>query len=63
MAPKTSLQAMNASSWPAFSSTRRIKGLADRHADGRIVSCLEGGYALSALARSVVAHLRVLADV
>ena len=43
--------------------TRRIKELADRHADGRIVSCLEGGYALSALARSVVAHLRVLADV
>ena len=43
--------------------TRRIKELADRHAKGRIVSCLEGGYALSALARSVVAHLRVLADV
>jgi acetoin utilization deacetylase AcuC-like enzyme len=36
--------------------------LADRHAQGRIVSCLEGGYALSALARSVAAHLRVLAD-
>ena len=43
--------------------TRRIKGLADRHSSGRIVSCLEGGYALSALGRSVVAHLRVLADV
>ena len=43
--------------------TRRIKGLADRHAQGRIVSCLEGGYALHAMARSVVAHLRVLADV
>jgi len=42
--------------------TRRIKGVADRHADGRIVSCLEGGYALSALARSVAAHLRVLTD-
>jgi len=42
--------------------TRRIKGMADRHAQGRIVSCLEGGYALSALARSVAAHLRVLAD-
>jgi acetoin utilization deacetylase AcuC-like enzyme len=41
--------------------TRRLKDLADRHA-GRIVSCLEGGYALSALARSVAAHLRVLAD-
>jgi acetoin utilization deacetylase AcuC-like enzyme len=26
------------------------------------VSCLEGGYNLSALSRSVEAHLRVLAD-
>ncbi len=43
--------------------TRRLKDLADRHSSGRIVSCLEGGYALSALGRSVVAHLRVLADV
>lgn len=42
--------------------TRRLKDLADRHCKGRIVSCLEGGYALSALGRSVVAHLRVLAD-
>jgi len=43
--------------------TRRLVEVAKRHADGRIVSCLEGGYALSALARSVAAHLRVLADV
>ena len=43
--------------------TRRIKAVADRHAQGRIVSCLEGGYNLSALARSVAAHLRVLAGV
>jgi acetoin utilization deacetylase AcuC-like enzyme len=43
--------------------TRRIKDVADRQAGGRIVSCLEGGYALSALGRSVVTHLRVLADV
>jgi acetoin utilization deacetylase AcuC-like enzyme len=42
--------------------TRRIKDVADRHAKGRIVSCLEGGYALGALARSVATHLRVLAD-
>jgi acetoin utilization deacetylase AcuC-like enzyme len=42
--------------------TRRIKQIADRHAQGRIVSCLEGGYNLGALARSVAAHLRVLAD-
>jgi acetoin utilization deacetylase AcuC-like enzyme len=41
--------------------TQRIKAVADRHAQGRIVSCLEGGYDLGALARSVAAHLRVLA--
>ena len=43
--------------------TRRLMDIAQRHGRGRIVSCLEGGYALSALARSVVSHLRVLADV
>lgn len=42
--------------------TQQIKALADATARGRIVSMLEGGYALSALGRSVVAHLRVLAD-
>ena len=41
--------------------TERIKQVADKHAQGRIVSCLEGGYNLGALARSVAAHLRVLA--
>ena len=43
--------------------THQLKDLARRHARGRMVSCLEGGYHLSALARSVEAHLRVLADV
>ena len=43
--------------------TRRLVEVARRHSQGRIVSCLEGGYVLSALARSVAAHLRVLADV
>lgn len=42
--------------------TDRIKDVARRHAKGRIVSCLEGGYHLGALARSVEAHIRVLAD-
>jgi acetoin utilization deacetylase AcuC-like enzyme len=41
--------------------TEQVKAVADRHANGRIVSMLEGGYALSALGRSVVQHLRVLA--
>ncbi len=42
--------------------TTRIKDVADLHAKGRIVSSLEGGYNLSALGRSVEAHLRALAD-
>ncbi len=43
--------------------THRIQDVARRHAKGRIVSCLEGGYTLPALARCVEAHIRVLADV
>jgi len=43
--------------------TQRIKDVAQRHAQGRIVSCLEGGYNLDALALSVEAHIRVLADI
>jgi acetoin utilization deacetylase AcuC-like enzyme len=43
--------------------TRRLVQLAQAHGQGRIVSCLEGGYSLSALARSVAAHLRVLSGV
>ncbi|SFC44286.1 Acetoin utilization deacetylase AcuC [Polaromonas sp. OV174] len=42
--------------------TMRVKDVAKRHAKGRIVSALEGGYNLSALGRSVEAHIRVLAD-
>ena len=41
--------------------TEQLVGVADRHAQGRIVSTLEGGYNLSALGRSVVAHIRALA--
>jgi acetoin utilization deacetylase AcuC-like enzyme len=43
-----------------FWLTRQIKTIADRYAHGRIVSVLEGGYALHALGRSVVAHLKAL---
>ena len=42
--------------------TTRLRDVAARHAQGRIVSLLEGGYDLSSLARSVEAHIRVLAD-
>ena len=41
--------------------TEKVKAVAERHAQGRMVSMLEGGYALSALGRSVVQHVRVLA--
>jgi acetoin utilization deacetylase AcuC-like enzyme len=43
--------------------TAQIKDVAQRHAKGRIVSCLEGGYNLDALGRSVEAHVRALAGV
>jgi acetoin utilization deacetylase AcuC-like enzyme len=43
--------------------TQKLVALAERHARGRIVSSLEGGYNLSALARSVAAHVRTLAGV
>jgi acetoin utilization deacetylase AcuC-like enzyme len=42
--------------------TGELVALADRHAQGRIVSSLEGGYALAALGRSAVAHIRALAQ-
>ena len=42
--------------------TRELHGIARRHCEGRLVSVLEGGYALSALGRSVVAHLKVLTE-
>jgi acetoin utilization deacetylase AcuC-like enzyme len=41
--------------------TRRLVEVAERHCGGRIVSCLEGGYHLFHLARSVAAHVRELA--
>ena len=38
--------------------TRELLAVAARHAKGRIVSALEGGYALSALGRSATEHIR-----
>ncbi len=43
--------------------TERLMDVASRHAKGRIVSCLEGGYDFSSLGRSVEAHVRTLAGV
>ena len=42
--------------------TLEICDLADRHAEGRVVSTLEGGYNLSALGRSVAVHIRAMMD-
>ena len=43
--------------------TEKLKQVAEETAQGRIVSMLEGGYVLSALARSVAAHIKVLAGI
>jgi acetoin utilization deacetylase AcuC-like enzyme len=40
--------------------TEALAGVASRHSGGRIVSLLEGGYDLTALAASAAAHVRVL---
>lgn len=40
--------------------TRQLMDLAWRHCQGRVISCLEGGYVLNPLARSVAAHVKVL---
>jgi acetoin utilization deacetylase AcuC-like enzyme len=41
--------------------TEQVKTVADRYAKGQMVSMLEGGYALSALGRSAVQHIKVMA--
>ena len=40
--------------------TQQIMAIAQRHCQGRVISCLEGGYEFGSLARSVAAHVRVL---
>jgi acetoin utilization deacetylase AcuC-like enzyme len=42
--------------------TQQLMNVANQTCKGKIVSCLEGGYNLSALGRSVVAHLKTLAE-
>jgi acetoin utilization deacetylase AcuC-like enzyme len=41
-------------------ATQKLMDIADRHADGRLVSVLEGGYDLRALGNSVAAHVNAL---
>ena len=40
--------------------TRQLMAVANRHCQGRVISCLEGGYVLNPLARSVAEHVKVL---
>ncbi|MBL0898956.1 MAG: histone deacetylase family protein, partial [Reyranella sp.] len=40
--------------------TSELLAIARRHCDGRLVSVLEGGYDLAALAESVSTHVRTL---
>jgi acetoin utilization deacetylase AcuC-like enzyme len=40
--------------------TEELMGVADECAEGRVVSCLEGGYDLEALAESAAAHVGAL---
>jgi acetoin utilization deacetylase AcuC-like enzyme len=40
--------------------TKRLLEMADKHAGGRLISVLEGGYDLHALAHSVGVHLETL---
>ncbi|MBL8299767.1 MAG: histone deacetylase family protein [Rhodanobacteraceae bacterium] len=42
--------------------TQELVALAEKHAHGRIVSSLEGGYSLTALRQSVQAHVAALLD-
>ena len=45
-----------------FWITEAVKEIAERYSEGRMVSVLEGGYALHALGRSVVAHIKALGN-
>ncbi len=45
-----------------FWVTETLKDIARRHANGRIVSALEGGYSLHALGRSVMMHIKSLSE-
>ena len=44
-------------------ATEQLGKTAERHCKGRIVSMLEGGYDLDALAKSVAVHVRTLMDI
>ena len=43
-------------------ATRKLADIADRYTRGRLVSMLEGGYNLAALAKSVGVHVNALME-
>lgn len=56
------LAGMNLSTRGYIELSRVVKEIAGEFAQGRVLSCLEGGYNLEALAASVEGHLRVLQE-
>jgi len=56
------LAGMNLSTPGYVALSRVVKEIAGECSQGRVLSCLEGGYNLEALAASVEAHLRVLQE-
>jgi acetoin utilization deacetylase AcuC-like enzyme len=42
--------------------TKEVMEMADRHAKGRVVSILEGGYNLQTLGETVRTHVTALSD-
>jgi acetoin utilization deacetylase AcuC-like enzyme len=45
-----------------YQMSKTMKEISERHCSGRLISFLEGGYNLSALARSTAAHLKALME-
>ncbi|MBT1063094.1 histone deacetylase family protein [Bowmanella sp. Y26] len=42
--------------------TRELKQIANKHCNGKMLSTLEGGYAMSALGRSVTVHIKAMME-
>jgi len=51
---------LNLSDDDFFWITSEIKKVADKHCNGRLVSCLEGGYNLNILGKNVASHISAL---
>ncbi len=56
------LAGINLESEDYFTITQSIVEIALKHSNGRVISFLEGGYDLKALAESIKAHLKALSN-